>query len=846
MRTAAIRQVLAQRARLLGVGLAIFVGVAFLTATLLFGVVIEQGFRNAVGQEYRHIDLVAESRNEPFTAGAIAEIQALDNVAAVQAGSPTYVELRAGGRSGSLSAVEVPGAGPMRDALDLESGRLPEAAGEITLLRALARELRLDTGDTVELVIPNATGIGAGDPEVMAIEVVGIWTGAGRFGPDEITGFLSFADIAALGGRNWIGTLYVTADEGIDTGALVDTISASAAGTAFVTTSAQQIDEDVRGHRDATAATSAGIAAFGVIALIVAGIVVANTFAILVAQRTREIGLFRCAGATAGQVRRMVLAEAITVGGAASAAGVAGSLLITNLALAIVAWRWDFDGVPSSVGASFAIVTLPFLAGLAVAIAAAWGPARTATRIDPLQALRIAQLPVDASARPDTVQAAFGGLASLVGLGLMTLGVFLSRAGSLQLGVLTGVLGGLATWLGVMLGAAVLVPASVAVVSRIAARIGGLPGQVAASNSRRNPRRTTATTIALVIGVALVTMMSVGADSLKATLFNEVDVRTPWDFQVNSTMGEPGAFARFAETARDVDGVAALATFGRQDAQVVSAGTRPEEAVVFDASVVDATSLADVWRDDAALAGLGAGAILSPGWLFEWTGVPDGGSVTLSIGGADRSFQLIAVAGLDTPLVAESDLPASTALPAAAGFWVRLDDDVDADRVLDDIYDLADAQGLTIDAGDASGYRQTLSSALDALLLVITALLGVAVLIAVIGVGNTLSLSVIERTRESALLRALGFTRRQLRQALAIEGALLALVGTLIGIVLGTAFGWIGAMTLVGDSWPLALAFPLGRVALITVVALSCGLVASVLPARRGVRADPVVALADV
>jgi len=231
---------------------------------------------------------------------------------------------------------------------------------------------------------------------------------------------------------------------------------------------------------------------------------------------------------------------------------------------------------------------------------------------------------------------------------------------------------------------------------------------------------------------------------------------------------------------------------------------------------------------------------------LDLAGIVDGETFPLEIGGERRDFWAVETLDFEQVLIAEGDIADSGALPVVDTFWLRLHDDADADQVLDAIYGLADAQGVTIDAGDTSSYRQTLTAALNVLLLVITGLLGVAVLIAIIGVGNTLSLSVIERTRESALLRALGFTKRQLQQSLAIEGVVLASIGTFIGIVLGTGFGWIGAATVVGDAWPLSLAFPLGRIGLVVAVAIVCGLMASILPARRAVRADPIVALADV
>ena len=196
-------------------------------------------------------------------------------------------------------------------------------------------------------------------------------------------------------------------------------------------------------------------------------------------------------------------------------------------------------------------------------------------------------------------------------------------------------------------------------------------------------------------------------------------------------------------------------------------------------------------------------------------------------------------------VLADADVAELGVMPTVDSLWIKLNDDGDRDGVKRALYDLADERGVTIEIGGLGGYRETLTSALDALVYVITALLGVAVLIAIIGVSNTLSLSVIERTRESALLRALGFTRRQLRQSLAMEGVLLAMIGSVIGIVLGTGFGWIGAITVVGDTWPVSLALPVTRIAIIVLVAIICGLVASILPARRAAQADPVVSLAD-
>ncbi len=176
--------------------------------------------------------------------------------------------------------------------------------------------------------------------------------------------------------------------------------------------------------------------------------------------------------------------------------------------------------------------------------------------------------------------------------------------------------------------------------------------------------------------------------------------------------------------------------------------------------------------------------------------------------------------------------------------WLRLDDGADLGAVMEGLAGTtAGADGVTVVG--AAPQRVQLEQVLDVMLLVVTGLLGVAVLIALIGIGNTLSLSVLERTRESALLRALGLTRAQLRGMLAVEAVLLAGVSAGLGVLLGAFYGWMGAQTVLPSGTAVSLVMPWGRVALVVVVALAAGLLASVLPARRAARVAPAAALAD-
>ncbi len=219
----------------------------------------------------------------------------------------------------------------------------------------------------------------------------------------------------------------------------------------------------------------------------------------------------------------------------------------------------------------------------------------------------------------------------------------------------------------------------------------------------------------------------------------------------------------------------------------------------------------------------------------------------MSVTGASLPLEVRLASFEGDPIVTLGDLDTLAPSSPLTGLWIRLDDDAASDRVIDDVYGLAEQQGVRVAIGGGNDYRESLLDALDVMLYVVTGLLAVAIVIAIVGVGvgNTLSLSMIERTRESALLRTLGFTRRQLRETLAIEGVLIAGIGSLIGIVTGIVYGWIGALTLIGNEWDVAFRVPVGWLLATIAIAILSGLLASVLPARRAVREDPITALAE-
>jgi putative ABC transport system permease protein len=233
-----------------------------------------------------------------------------------------------------------------------------------------------------------------------------------------------------------------------------------------------------------------------------------------------------------------------------------------------------------------------------------------------------------------------------------------------------------------------------------------------------------------------------------------------------------------------------------------------------------------------------------PQWIADNEGLVNGNSFRLQANGRDLPLITSISETADDVVISLDDMRVLAPETPVNTVWLRFDNGIDIGRAVGELQDsLAPFDRLWMHGGandKAANYE-----VLDTMLLVVTALLGVAVVIAVVGVGNTLSLSVIERTRESAILRAIGLTVRQLRLMLAIEGVLFALVGSVIGIVLGTFYGFAGAVSILSNAWGVTFTLPYGWIGLILTMAILAGLVASVLPAQRAIRTLPVEALAE-
>lgn len=810
--------------RLGATALAIMLSVAFVATTMLALDALERGVAETVAGEVANADLVLQSFDGSIGAAEVDALRGTNGLSVVGAPAQVYGSV---GTSGVL--VTTPPQGP---GVKLLSGSMPSEPGQV----AAASTTDYAVGDTLSLELYGTDGTPL---PAQTLEVVGLMDvgNAPQFAWDDVL----VAPESAL--RDWDPTLtypMVSIDlAGVDEAA-GRLLLADVAPGARVQTGPEAAAELVTMATGGLDLLGPVLLGFGAIAVATSALVIANTFAIVLAQRTRELALLRCVGATRSQVRRTVLIEALVLGAVAATLGVLLAVAITWAAASALGEVNLGTPITLRPGWDPVSLLLPWVVGVAVTLGAAWWPTRRATRVAPMAALQPAAVPVAAS-RPGLVRVA----ASVLLLGAGAAGLVLASSSH---DILLGVASGLLSFIGVLVAAVFFVPAGI---RALGAALRGVPGRLAVGNTVANPGRAAATSAALLIGVTLITMTSVGAASAEKTAMSEIDQNYPADVMVfpmfsNGPQDDSLAVQPLgqAETNRvsDLSGVAELAQIPAGWLSIEA----PDGTWSWDSPVygIDAASVAPVLRDPGAADTLQPGTVGASESFLEMNGIAPGDTVRLT-GPTGNSTATVVTFSMDQFALPAADLAALDASSAGGGaLMIRLADDTDVAETVGQIRDIMESQGAWV-TGSASE-RAQLTTVLDLLVLITSALLGVAVVIAVVGIANTLALSVLERARESALLRALGLTRSQLRGMLTIEGMLLAAVSAVLGIALGVAYAWFGVQTLMPEGTQTELAFPLARLALILGLALAAGLLASVLPARRAATIAPAAGLAAV
>jgi putative ABC transport system permease protein len=875
--------------RLAAAGIAIAISTAFIGAAITSVGAIQDTVRASFAARFGQADFVAQRPvwpNSPWAEalpdGAEEAIAAIPGVGAAHGLTSVFVTVRAGQRAALVGVEEAPEDARFASR-ELADGAAPAAPGQIALDLGLAQRLRLGIGDRVELTWQTTSQAA---PGLLEAQVSGLLEdSAPDLGSDRPAGILSPRDARLIATQTGARpdavavALAPEADRDAAAAAIAQALNAlpaqdepSGATPARVEPPAAIADRFVATYLGSSAILATLVLAFAAVALIVACLVISNTFQVLIAQRTRDLALLRCVGATRGQLRRLVLAEALATGLAASAVGVAVGAGLAQAALATARAAFPALPLPDAAAVSPWAVGLPLGAGTAATLAAALLPARLATRVPPLAALRPAAAP-DPRRRAGRLRLAAALAGTFGGAAILALAIALSgseNAGSRLLGLVgLGILGATACLVGIILGGVFWIPPAVRWAASLVGRAGP-SAKIAATNSRRNPRRTAATTSALIIGVALFATVSTGAASVERTLGAILDQRVPIDLTVGTATScagpkdDAGASAgnspcvlenlppeSLFDSIRSVDGVLGVAVI-RVAALAVRAPGGTEASMPV--SGIEPAAARATTRGDFIAGPLEAGEAVVALHLAEANGWDAGDIITVTgpLGSRElpaRPTDELGEAGDAAQFLIPQDvLDAVTADARPASAFVGFDPNGDAAAAAREVLDIAstavDSSGAPVDAAGQILRRSSAERAIGTLLAIVSALLAVSVLIALVGVANTLSLSVIERRCESALLRALGLTRRQMRGMLAIEGGLVSGVGALLGTLIGVAFGWAGATLLFSASRATALAVAPGQLAAALGIAVAAGLLASVLPGRRAANTPPAAALA--
>ncbi|WP_454778432.1 FtsX-like permease family protein [Georgenia muralis] len=849
--------------RLAAAGIAVVAATAFVAATLLAGVLAKDTTYRTVTASLAEASVVVRGTDDqPLGPADVRSVAGLEQVAAADGVLKLYAQVDAGAEQDAAVIAPVASHEAL-EVFDPAEGRLPERDGEVALTTSTAERLGAAVGDVVRVEHQQFVEASPGSPEDG-----GTWEAVS----DELSVTGLVKDPQAILGSS--STVLVTRDvadawasaEAADGELRYDQVLvAGAGGTGGAAVADEEVAKSVRAalpqadvrtaleEAEAKTAELTGqaqtltyfVLAFAAVAMFVAALVIANTFQVLVAQRARTLALLRCVGATKAQVHRSVLLEATVLGVVASTAGLLLGLALGQGAL------WFLQGadlgvdVAGTVPLTAPLLAVPLLTGTAVTVLAALAPARTATRVAPLSALRPA---------PDPASRAGGGrVRRWAAVGLGTVGALLLGGASaailvredsgnlMGLALLVGIAGGILSFAGVMVGAVFVVPRAV---SAAGAALSALAGRhratvrLATVNSTRNPRRTSATASALVIGVALVVMMATGAATARTSLDRALAETFPVDVMVQGEQVTPAHL----DAVRGADGVYVAAPVTSATVQLGSGASTTEVNLLG----IDPARAAEVVRDPALFAELDDDVLLLGDKVAETAALESGQDVTVTTSGSEVTRTVVVVPAGTLAVASAVTLEQLSPGAPVVAVWARLADDVPAAETVRDVQD------AVVEASDdvvpyvtgLAAERQIYADVIDTLLAIVIGLLGVAVLIALVGVANTLSLSVIERRHEHALLRAVGLTRSQLRGTLVVEGVLIALVGTVLGVVLGMLYGWAGSVVLLGATGDVTLAVPWLHLGAVAVVALVAGLAASVLPARSAVRTPPVAALA--
>ncbi|MFB9466534.1 ABC transporter permease [Streptomyces cinereospinus] len=835
----ALRNVLAHKARLLMTVLAVMLGVAFVSGTLVFTNTISEAFQSRSAQGFDEVDVAVTPRSQDAEGdrvgrqpelteslldesarvpGAASAIGVVEGFTALADQDGKLVGGNFGTRGGNYW-------GPEDPRYPLADGRAPRGRDEILIDSETAERTGYQVGDTVRLSV---------DGPVLTPVVSGVFTTDD--GNVAAGGSLVLFDTATaqhLFGK--VGTydeIDVRAEPGVTQAALKTELDEALPGDTVETTTGERLAAD---QAETIAASMGGLRqgllVFAGISLFVGTFIIANTFTMLVAQRTRELALLRAVGASRRQVTRSVLIEAFVVGAVAAVVGLVAGIGI-GAGLRSLMGGLDApvpDGplvvTPGTVGAALAV-------GVLITMLAAWLPGRRAARIPPVAAM--SSVHARATTRSLVLRNTLGALFSAAGVAVVLAATTMDGSdGQAPMG-----LGAVLLIIGVFVLTPLLSRPLIAAATPVL-RVFGVAGKLARQNSVRNPRRTAATASALMIGLTLITGMTVLAGSLQTSIDKMASAAIEADYVVSMANYNPLS-PDVAETLRRTDGVTATSPL-RNAPSRIDGGTENLTGVT-GATIGELTDLpvrGGSFRVGGTDVVVDAVTAEEHGWRagsgFTVT-YEDGARQRLTVAGIYEGNEMISGIMLDTATLAPHQ-------PDPVDMQVMVKTADGASESAKDALEKALGSNPAIRVQDKQDISNEIAQTFTLILNMLYGLLAMAVIVAVLGVVNTLAMSVFERSQEIGMLRAIGLDRRGVKWMVRLESLVISLFGGVLGVGLGVFFGWAAGELLGSRMATYELVLPWARMAVFLLLAATVGVLAALWPARRAARLNMLAAI---
>jgi len=843
-----LRGLLARKFRLFATALAVTLGVAFMAGTLVLTDTIGKTFNDLSSGVYKGTDAEVRAK-AAFTGGffigaqrPLVDASLVGTLARVPGvardeGS-VYGYTRIIGKNGQALGSPAQGAPTLGgnwnqvaalNPYHLLAGHPPQGPGQVVIDAKSARDGHLGVGDTTTVLVN-------GPPQ--RVRVVGI---AG-FGTADSPGGASVAmfttpvaqRLVAAPGK-YTSILFV-AKPGVSQQQLVRNLSAVLPHGLEALTGAAVTKELQDQFQQFLKIFNTFMLIFAVIALLVGAFMIFNTFSITVAQRTRENGLLRAVGASKRQVLGSVLLEAAAVGIVASLIGLGAGIGVAAALRALLTGLGV--GVPAG-GIVFSAhtVLVSGLAGLAVIVVAAVSPARKAAKVPPVAAMREATA---SSGYGSKTRILVGAAILALGIAALFTGLFTHVTSQIAL---VGAGAGLVFFGVSVLGRTVSLPLSRAVGAPLP-WLRGVTGKLARQNAMRNPKRTAASASALMIGVGLVSFITILAASTTASVNSTIDRSFAGDIVIDSGAGlNGGVDPGLARQLNKLPQVAAATGVGIGAAEIFG---RVEQV-----SAVEPAAAGKIFNVSPLRGSIGA---LGRTAIAVYSGVATAHHLrlgsTVPVLFKDTGWQRLRVALIYGDAIAAPAPRYFLGAPAFdANFAIRFDSQVFVKKApavttataLAAVRKVATRYSGT-EVMDQNAYKQSRAKPVRQELMLVYALLALAILIALLGIGNTLALSIFERRRELGVMRAVGMTRRQLRATIRWESVIIAVQGTLLGLLIGVFFGWALVLAM-KDQGLTVFSLPVLSMVIVVALAAVAGVAAAILPSRRAAKLNIIQAI---